>query len=157
MFLQTKTKKDFLIHTGVILGIGLVLILLFFYVYLPITTNHGETILVPDLKGKTLDQIEEMLEANNLRYEVNDSSYIANATPLSVLYQNPVAGSEVKSNRKIYLTITSVNPPMVAMPELRDKSQKNAELVLRTHGLILAKTNLVPSPYASLVIRQYVN
>ena len=157
MFLQAKSKKDVLIHISVILSIALVLTLLFFYIYLPITTNHGETITVPDLKGKTIQEIEEILDAADLRYQVNDSSYIADAVPLSVISQNPIAGSGVKANRKIYITITSLSPPMVSMPELKDKSLKNAELVLKSHGLILAGTNLVPSPYASLVIKQYVN
>ncbi len=157
MFLQAKSKKDVLIHLSVILAIALVLTLLFFYIYLPITTNHGETINVPDLKGKTIEQIEEILDKSNLRYQVNDSSYIEGAVPLSVIFQNPIAGSGVKANRKIYITVTAVSPPMVSMPELKEKSLKNAELVLKSHGLVLAGTTLVPSPYASLVIKQYVN
>ena len=157
MFLQANSKKDVFIHISVILGIALVLTLLFFYIYLPLTTNHGEIITVPDLKGKTLEQIEDILDAANLRYQVNDSSYIQGAVPLSVISQNPIAGSGVKANRKIYITVTATSPPMVSMPELKEKSLKNAELVLKSHGLILAGTNLVPSPYASLVIKQYVN
>jgi beta-lactam-binding protein with PASTA domain len=157
MLLKAKSKKDLLVHLLVILAIGMVMIFLFFYVYLPITTNHGETIKVPDLKGKTLAEIEDILGDKNLRYQVNDSSYVAGAVPLSVISQNPVMGSEVKANRKIYVTITATSPPMVSMPELKEKSQKNAELVLKSHGLILDKVNSVPSPYASFVLRQYVN
>jgi beta-lactam-binding protein with PASTA domain len=157
MFLKANTKKDIFIHVGVIMVISLVLILLFFYVYLPITTNHGETIKVPDLKGKTLEQIENILSDNDLRYQVNDSSYVAGAVPLSVLSQNPVAGSEVKSNRKIYITVTAKNPPMVYMPALKDKSLLAAKMELTSRGLILLEPNMVSSPYANLVIRQYVN
>jgi eukaryotic-like serine/threonine-protein kinase len=156
MFLKATSKKDFFLHIAIILGITLVLIFLFFYVYLPITTNHGETIKVPDLKGKTLEQIEDLLDDQNLRYQVNDSSYVAGAVPYSVLSQHPLAGSEVKASRKIYVTVTAKNPPMVPMPELKDKSLKAAEMELKSRDLVLAETKPVPSPYANLVIKQYV-
>ncbi len=157
MFLKANSKKDVLIHLGIILAIGLILIFLFFYVYLPITTNHGETIKVPELKGKTLDQAEDLLDETNLRYQVNDSSYVAGAVPFSIISQHPLAGSEVKANRKIYVTVTAKNPPMVPMPELKDKSLKAAEMELKSRDLILAETKPVPSPFANLVIRQYSN
>lgn len=157
MFLKATTKKDILIHIGIIVAISLVLILFFFYVYLPISTNHGETIKVPDLKGKTLEQIEQIVNDSDLRFQVNDSSYVAGAVPFSVLSQNPVAGAEVKSNRKIYVTVTAKNPPMVPMPELRDKSLLAAKMELKSRDLILLEPNLVSSPFANLVIKQYVN
>ena len=157
MFLKATTKKDVLIHLGIIMAISLVLILLFFYVYLPITTNHGETIKVPDLKGKTIDQAEEILNKADLRYQVNDSSYVAGAVPFAVLSQNPVAGSEVKSNRKIYVTVTAKMPPMVPMPELKDKSLMAAKMELKSRDLILLEPHMVSSPFANLVIKQYVN
>jgi hypothetical protein len=157
MFLKANSKKDVLIHLGIILTIGLILIFLFFFVYLPITTHHGETIKVPDLKGKTLDQAEGLLDENSLRYQVNDSSYVAGAVPFSIISQHPLAGSEVKANRKIYVTVTAKNPPMVPMPELKDKSLKAAEMELKSRDLILSETKPVPSPFANLVIRQYAN
>ncbi len=157
MFLKATTKKDILIHVGIIIAISLVLVLLFFYVYLPLSTNHGETIKVPDLKGKTIEQIEKILDDNDLRYQVNDSSYVADAVPLSILSQSPVAGSEVKSNRKIYITVTAMNPPMVQMPELKDKSLLAAKMELKSRDLVLLEPNLVSSPFANLVIKQYAD
>lgn len=157
MFLKATTKKDVLIHIGIIMGISLVLILLFFYVYLPITTNHGETIKVPDIKGKTIEASEEILNSSNLRSQVNDSSYVSGAVPFTVLSQNPVAGSEVKSNRKIYITVTAKTPPMVPMPELKDKSLMAAKMELKSRDLVLLEPRLVSSPFANLVIKQYAN
>ncbi|HVD97366.1 MAG TPA: PASTA domain-containing protein [Cytophagaceae bacterium] len=154
--LKATNKKDIFIHLGIIAGISIVLVLLFFYIYLPITTNHGETIKVPDLKGKTLEQADDLLSNSHLRYQVNDSSYVAGAVPFSVLSQHPLPGSEVKANRKIYVTVTAKNPPMVPMPELKDKSLKAAEMELKSRDLVLASTRPVPSPFANLVIKQYV-
>lgn len=156
-WLKAESKKDIAIHLGIILVISFLLILLFFYVYLPVTTNHGETIKVPDLKGKTISEIEDVLDDYNLRYKINDSSYVAGSKPLTVISQNPLPDAEVKSNRQIYITITATTPPKVGMPNLVDKSLKAAELDLRSRDLVLAGINPVPSPFANLVINQYIN
>lgn len=157
MLLNANNRKDILIHFSIIGGIVLILILLFFYVYLPLTTHHGETIKVPELKGKTLTQADELLDGQHLRYQVNDSSYIAGAVPFTILSQQPLPGEEVKANRRIYVTVTAKNPPMVPMPELKDKSLKAAEMELKSRDLVLETTRPVPSPFANLVIRQYAN
>jgi beta-lactam-binding protein with PASTA domain len=157
MFSKVTTKKEALIHLGTITFLFLMIILLFFYVYLPITTNHGEAIKVPDLKGKTIGQTQEILTASSLRYQVSDSSYVVGAIPFSVISQNPEAGSGVKSNRKIYLTIASKNPPMVQMPELMGISFKEAGIRTKNLGLVLLQPNVVSSPFENLVINQYSN
>ncbi|MCU0428944.1 MAG: PASTA domain-containing protein [Cytophagaceae bacterium] len=154
-WLKAESKKDILVHLAIIVAIFLLLILLFFYVYLPVTTNHGELIKVPDLKGKSLSEIETTLDDAGLRYKINDSSYVAGAKPLTVISQNPLPNAEVKSNRQIYVTITATTPPKVGMPNLVDKSLKAAELDLRSRDLVLAGINQVPSPFANLVINQY--
>src|SRR5699024_195337 len=64
-----------LINLAIVLAVTVALVLGFFYIYLPATTNHGETITVPDLKGMTYDQLEQFLTSRNLRYEVTDSSF----------------------------------------------------------------------------------
>lgn len=157
MFLKVNSKKDLLIHLGVIIGILMVLIFFFFSIYLPLTTHHGEAIKVPDLKGKTVDQLENFLDEHQLRYEINDSTYVAGAVPFSVISQHPLAGSEVKANRRIYITVTSQKPPMVLMPELKDKSLKAAAMEIKSRDLILDPPRSVPSPFVDLVIRQYVD
>jgi beta-lactam-binding protein with PASTA domain len=157
MFLRANTPKDIIVHLLLMVCIAILLLVLFFYVYLPIATKHGEAIKVPDLKGKTIDEIKQQLSELNLRYHINDSSYVEGAKPYSVLLQHPVAGSEVKSNRKIYVTIASKNPPTIQMPFLVDNSLKQAEIMIQSHGLVLGNVRQVPSQFANLVIRQYVN
>ncbi len=157
MLLKTNSKKDILVHLGAILGVVLVLIFIFFYLYLPITTHHGESIQVPELKGKSLEEVEALLNKHHLRYQVNDSTYVMGTPPLSVISQHPASGSEVKENRILYITVTSKNPPMVPMPELKDKSPKTAEIELKSRDLILAEKKLVPSPFENLVLKQLVD
>ena len=78
---------------------GVIVLLLFFYVYLPFSTNHGEAITVPDVYGIPMDQLDEVLINRNLRYEINsDSGYNSALAPLTVLKQFPLPNS--KSQRK---------------------------------------------------------
>lgn len=146
------------LHLLTMLGIGIGLILFFFYVYLPVTTNHGESITVPDLEGISHDDLDEFLLERNLRYEIlTDSGFSTKFPALAVLKQFPLANSKVKENRKIYLTLNSTRPPSVKMPNLVDGSVKNAQLVLRSKDLFLGKIRYVPDLAANAVIEQKLN
>ena len=84
---------SFLKNIGIMVGIGLVALLFFFYVYLPSTTNHNETITVPDLVGKSFDDIDEFLTNRNLQYVVTeDSGFSEDYDPEFILSQNPKGG-----------------------------------------------------------------
>lgn len=141
-------------HLGIFVGISILAILFFFYIYLPVTTNHGETITVPNLEGMAFEDLETFVGQRNLRFEVSDSSYSARYKPLTVLSQFPAAGSKVKENRKIYLTVNSFVPPSTRMPDLIDRSLRNAELELSSYELRRGKIILKPSPYENAVLEQ---
>lgn len=124
-----------------------VLCALYFFVYLPKATNHGETITVPDIEGMQVGQLEEFLQRKNLRFEVNDSSYSEDHPPLTVLKQYPQAGAKVKEGRNIFVSINRVEPPTVPVPNLVDGSVVNADAVLRSNELRRGKIELVPGPF----------
>lgn len=147
----TTTLGGLLLSLALTTGTGISLMLIYFYIYLPVSTNHGETITVPNVKGMTVSELEEFLLKRNLRYEVNDSSYSEEYPPLTVLRQFPAAGSKVKENRIIYLSINRVNPPSVPLPNLVDGSLINAEAVLRGNELKRGKIQLVHGPFLNLV------
>jgi eukaryotic-like serine/threonine-protein kinase len=132
-------------------GLALLLLVVYFYAYLPAITNHGETITVPNIEGMKLEELEVFLVKRNLRYDINDSSYSENYPPLTVLKQYPHAGSKVKENRVIYISVNSINPPTVPMPDLVDGSLINAEAVLRGNELKRGKIELVQGPFLHLV------
>jgi hypothetical protein len=48
--ISTKSKKDFYLHVAILVTLFLVMFFGFFFVYLPWSTHHGETIKVPNLK-----------------------------------------------------------------------------------------------------------
>ena len=121
-FFKPNSIKDVLIHLGIVLTLGVTILVVFFYMYLPSVTNHGETITVPDLEGIHIDEIDEFLTKRNLRYEVfTDSGYTDEYEPLTILKQYPNPGSKVKESRKVFLTLNALNPPKVKMPDLVDE------------------------------------
>lgn len=136
-------------------GIFLVMLLFFFYIYLPSTTNHGETITVPELVGMSYDDLEEYVTQRNLRFEImEDSGYSEKFDPLAILTQNPKAGAKVKENRKIYLSLNATIPPKVKMPNLINTDIENARDILESHGLKLGDIEMVPNIAVNAVLAQ---
>jgi beta-lactam-binding protein with PASTA domain len=153
--IKTSTKKDLLIHIGILLSLSAIIVLVFFFVYLPARTRHGESITVPDLTGMNVMQLEEFLNEKDLRFEA-DSDYVSNRPPLSVITQYPKAGSKVKEGRKIYVTIVAKNPPMVPMPNLVDFSLRSAQMVLQSAGLEAGELIYKPDLCQNCVLAQQV-
>jgi eukaryotic-like serine/threonine-protein kinase len=152
-----NTLRSIMVHITMMILFVAGLILFFFYIYLPGVTRHGETITVPNLEGMHLDEMDQFLGNRNLRFEVADSGYSTSHTPLSVLKQFPKAGEYVKEKRKIYLTVKAKVPQAVRMPDLLDGSLKNAELVLRSYGLIRGEITYVPDLAQNAILRQFYN
>lgn len=132
---------------GIVLG--------FFYLYLPSTTNHGQTEEVPNLEGMNVKDIEDYLERRSLRYQISDCTYVKEKRPLTILSQYPKAGSRVKENRRIYISVAALSPPKVKMPNLIDASLKNAQLVLQSYDLVLKNVKYVPHFAKNAVLKQY--
>lgn len=156
MFFKNNTLADVFKHLAVIVVVVALMLFFFFFVYLPTTTNHGETIQVPNIKGMKLQEVEAFLEEHNLRHFVNDSSYSTSKQPFEVTLQDPAPGSRVKEGRKIYLTYNMKTPPTIKMPKLVDGSVKNAQMVLKSYGLTLGEIREVPDLALNAVLKQLV-
>jgi beta-lactam-binding protein with PASTA domain len=98
--------------------------------FLHIFTRHGKSFPVPDLKGKMLDSALIIVSKHNLRIEIADSVFNVGVQRGSVSSQNPEAGTYVKKNRKIFLTMNAFSPRKEPLPNVKDIS------------LLLARTNL---------------
>lgn len=119
-------------------------------------THHGESITVPDLRGMTMDQVEQHLKSKSLRYTIIDSSYLTEKLPETVLDQNPRPGEKVKESRRIYLTINATDAPLVKIPNIINASLRNAEVQLKSMGLNLGELEYVPD-IAKAVLSLKVN
>ncbi|MEQ6165871.1 MULTISPECIES: PASTA domain-containing protein [unclassified Ekhidna] len=157
-FKKPTSIKDFLLHLAILIGGSALIIVIVFYMWLPITTNHGETITVPDIQGMTVDELDEFLGKRNLRFEATaDSSYSPNHPPLAVLRQVPKPNTKVKENRKIYVTLNAESPPKVRMPKVEDLSLKSAMMVLKSYDLKLGEVKYIPDVFFGVVHEAKMN
>lgn len=131
---------------GNFLAMILVLVALAFGVWkgLEHYTRHGESIVVPKVKGMTIEQARESLRVRNLQATIIDSSYNRSLPPGTVLEQTPVADSRVKSGREIYLTVNTQNSPTRPIPDIADNcSLREAEARLKALGFKLGPCEMV--------------
>lgn len=149
---QKSKLKDMIIHLTTIIAMAGGMILFFFFAYLPSSTNHGETVTVPNIIGMNMEQLDEYVLKRGLRFEVNDSSYSRKHPPLTVLKQFPKPGAKVKEHRKIIITLNRVKPPNVPVPDLIDRPLKNAQVVLKSNELTIGKITYVPDLAFNAVI-----
>ena len=157
MFFKANSLGDVFKHIIVIAVIIALMLFFFFFVYLPATTNHGETIEVPKVVGMKLNEVEDFLEEHSLRYYISDSSYRSNLEPFTVTIQDPAPGSKVKEDRKIYITYNMKTPPLIKMPKLLDGSLKNAEMILKSYDLQIGKVLYKPDLQQNAVLEQQLN
>lgn len=152
-FLKSKTFK---LNALLAIGITIFLIVVNMFI-LRIYTDHGDSIQIPDLKGKTNPEAALILENLDLRIEVRDSVYSNETAPGTVLDQYPKPGKKVKKNRTIYITLCAINQEMIAMPQLTDISFRQAINLIENSGLISGKIEYKPSEFPNLVLDQKIN
>lgn len=107
-------------------------------------THHGESYVVPDVTNKTIAEAKRALGTQKLEYAVVDSSYVKGSPAGIILDQKPSGGSRVKEGRTVYLTVTTTNVPLVALPDLIDNSSlRQAEAKLRSMGFKVTEPEYV--------------
>ncbi|HLW20669.1 MAG TPA: PASTA domain-containing protein [Cyclobacteriaceae bacterium] len=143
------------VNVLIILGVLFAILFVFFKVYLPTYTNHGQTVTVPDLEGFHYNELESYLDERDLVLQVTpDSGFVADVKPLQVLKQNPKPGAKVKQSRKIYVTLNAANAPLVMMPNLVNTPLKNAQEILSNFGLVRGEIVYVPDIGHNVVLEQ---
>ena len=111
---------------------------------LDIYTHHGESIAVPDVRGKQESDARYMLAHVGLVGVVVDSAYNRQLPTGSIVDQTPNGGSEVKSGREIYLVVNAASSPTIVMPDIADNtSLREAQAKLRALGFKLGPVEYV--------------
>ncbi len=137
-----------IIKAGIIIFVlvGAMLIFLNFY------TKHGQSEIVPSLKGFTLEEAADMLDRHNLRFEIIDSAYVREKKLGTIIEQNPAPNTTVKPGRSIYLIINSKAVRQIPLPDLRDVSLRQAEAMAKSIGINVAGIEYSSSEYKDLVL-----
>lgn len=135
-FLFTKTFVKQLLFAIV----GLVILVFLLMLWLKSTTNHGDTVEVPNLAKMELDKVEDALDELDLRYEVMDSAnYNPDYPRYSVIEQVPKAGKFVKENRKIYLALNPSGYAKIPVPNVLDITRRQGVPTLLAMGFKIGK------------------
>lgn len=152
-FLLTKIFiKNFLYSISFVVVLILsVLIFLRFY------TRHDKLIELPNLNSLDIYEADSVLKSKSLNYVIIDSVFNLDIPPLSVIDQNPKAGSFVKENRRIYLTIVSKKKKEVQIPNLVDLTLRRAVSKLNSIGLSAGNLSFVPDMAKNVVLKQSVD
>lgn len=110
-----------------------------------IYTHHGESITVPDVKKHSYEASLKVLEDLGFEVVINDTGYVKNLPPGTILDQLPAPGTKVKSGRTIYLTVNATDSPTLIMPDIIDNcSLREAMARLTALGFKLGQTQFVP-------------
>ena len=125
-------------------------LLLFAQVGLGLITRHNRTVTVPDFTNLTVAEAQEVAREGHVGVKVTDSVFVL------VYRQSPKAGSTVKKGRSIFLTINSIVPRKVVMPNLIGYSLNEARAELNNRGLALGKLSYTQDIATNNVLRQTV-
>ncbi|HEY0046483.1 MAG TPA: PASTA domain-containing protein [Flavobacterium sp.] len=151
------TNRAFYIQLALALCIiaGLVVIFIF---WLKFSTNHGQEIIVPNLSKLNEEQVEEKLDELDLDYVILDSvDFRKNYPKFSVVEQDPAPGAKVKEDRKIYLKINSSGFTSVRIPDLIEKTYRQAAPTLQALGLEVGTISYVPYLGKDMVLEMKLN
>ncbi|WP_144892618.1 PASTA domain-containing protein [Flavobacterium tiangeerense] len=146
------TSRVFVVQVILALGILVALVYLFMH-WLTFTTDHGNEISVPDLRKLTEEQVEEKLDELDLDYELLDSvDYRSDFPQFSVVEQDPTPGTKVKVGRKIYIKINTSGYSSVRIPDLVNKTYREAVPTLKALGLDEGSVTYVPNLGKDMVL-----
>jgi beta-lactam-binding protein with PASTA domain len=146
------TSRVFLVQ--VFLAILIIAVLGFLFMHwLTFTTDHGNEVTVPNLSKLTEEQVEEKLDDLDLDYVLLDSvNYKSDYPKFSVVQQDPLPGEKVKVGRKVYIKINSSGFSSVKIPDLVNKTYREAVPTLKALGLEEGTITYVPNLGKDMVL-----
>ena len=115
--------KDFFIsryfakNLGVLIG----LLLLAFWAIkggLNCYTQHGQSLELPNFENMLVDDARELAQARGLSLKIEEGAFAGDRQVGLVVMQEPPAGSRIKRERSIYLTVLTDKAPMKQLPSL---------------------------------------
>lgn len=151
------TSRVFFVQILIAMAIVAGIAYLFFH-WLTFTTNHGQEITVPDLSKLSAEQAEEKLAAIDLDYIILDTvDFRPDFPKLTIVEQEPKAGSKVKEGRKIYIKINASKYTMVSVPDLIEKTYRQAVPTLEAVGLLEGTITYKPYLGKDMVLEMKMN
>ncbi len=150
-------KKYPILKTILFIILTLVVGIIAIHLILAAYTRHNDELKVPDLTQLSLAQAQSIANNMELQLEIVDSVYVPRFPKGHITKQNPIAGSMVKKNRRIFLTLNSFTTRIVEMPLLTNYSLRQAKTKLASSGFNLGKLIYIEDIATNSVIRSEIN
>ena len=128
-------KNHWIIKNIVLAALALGALLLLASVSLNLITRHSKTVTVPDFTNMSVTEARQAAESARVKVQVTDSVFVRRLDKGVVYRQSPKAGASVKQGRRIFLTINSIVPKTVRMPNVVGYSLVEARAALLNRGL----------------------
>ncbi|EHQ30878.1 PASTA domain-containing protein [Mucilaginibacter paludis] len=135
--------REFVINLAIATGTVIVVVLIAFF-SLGYYTRHGSGVPVPNLEGMQVNKAIALLEQQGFHNPQIDSVYVLDKAAGTVILQDPDAGTNVKENRTIYLTIVKNQAPDVSLPDLTQDTYRTAVANISNFGLKVGDTTYKP-------------
>jgi len=143
--------RNLLLAAALVVGLLLVT-----QVGLGLITRHNRTVTVPDFTNMSVAEAQKVARDGHVGVKVTDSVFVRRLAAGVVYRQSPKAGATVKKGRSIFLTINSIVPRKVVMPNLIGYSLNEARAELNNRGLTLGKLTYTQDIATNNVLRQTV-
>lgn len=146
--------KSRVFFTQVLAALAIILVLGYLFMHwLTFTTDHGHEITVPNLSKLTEEQVEEKLDELDLDYVLLDSvDFNSDYPKFSVVEQDPLPGAKVKEGRKVYIKINASGFSSVRIPDLIEKTYREAVPTLKALGLEEGTITYIPNLGKDMVL-----
>ncbi len=132
--MKNLIKKWLIIAGSVAAGI-VILVVLFDKLYMPWFVDAKE-IKLPNLVGLHKSDARNLLSQLKLNVREIGPRYDPGFDIDHVIFQRPSAGTMVKENRRVYLHISG-GDPLIKMPNLYNKTLRDAKITLERRGLYI--------------------
>jgi len=104
------------------------------YLTLTMIIKSEDTVIVPDLAGKNIVYVLELLTDLGLNTKIEGSEYSTEMPKNNVIFQEPEPGSEIKKGRDVRIII-SKGPKSILMPNLERLPVQQARIILEENSL----------------------
>ncbi|KPA19239.1 PASTA domain-containing protein [Candidatus Magnetomorum sp. HK-1] len=115
-----------------------------------------KSVIIPDVSGKDIIYVLELLSDNGLNTKVEGTEYHSSIPKNHVIYQDPKPGNEVKVGRDVSI-ILSKGSKWLKLPDIRGLSVEKAQVMLDSHHLCRGEITRIFHPYfdSDMIIDQY--
>ena len=96
-------------------------------------TLNGEEFELKDFKSLTIEEASSELEQLGLKYHLLDSVFTDSVDKGAIFTQNPIPGTFVKEGRLIYFTVRRISSQKFEIPDVYNKSKREATNQLSLH------------------------